>query len=630
MGRCSSGSHCCRRHCVPDDRTGTRPGDEVGPYRLERRLGSGGFGEVWLGRRTDQKPVAIKILATLGHDERSRFARELAILKRLQHPAIVRPLDAGEHHGRPFLVTEYVDGPELGAWLEVPRSIESLRSVARQIVDALATAHRAGVIHRDLKPANILLRDPESAEPQVCVLDFGIARMAGRELLDITVTGEVIGTPGYMSPEQLRGSKEIGPATDMYSLGVILFLMMQGRPPFGGPTALEVCMAHLTNPAPPVTRPDAQELAKLIERLLSKDPRERPTALALSRALSPHRRRPVEVRRERKPWGWAIAAVAIIVTLTALALWDRDTAEVPRVPAPNPLAAARVEQTAPPLTEAPAKIERAKCLGYKAFSPGPRNLGALGNGVLVHIPPEYDPSRSYPVVVFFHDAFQEPERALHNIDFSVEGANDYVWVFQPGNVNADKAHWLDPSLAEAALGTLAAVGDEVCVDLDRLFTVGHGEGGFAVQNLLLCARTPFRAAATFAFRERVRRNRCKPDIIETPMLAISPMEDPTAAPDKERRCDGRSRAPVAKQLKRSTTRNRCQLTTVPDRGCTDLKCESPLRWCQVGGSRQWRSEYNPFFRAALAANACPQPQATTFQVTREIIDFFARFTAEDP
>ena len=215
---------------------GHRPGDRVGPYLLVELLGSGGMGEVWLARRDDgalRRDVALKLplLDARRRDVALRFARERDILARLEHPHIARLYDAGVAQGQPFLAMERVNGLHVTAWADAQQlDVEGRLGLFLQILSAVQYAHANLVLHRDLKPSNILVTD----EGQVRLLDFGVATLLEPEgsALDTPLTratGRAL-TPGYASPEQILGTP-LSTASDVYSLGVVLFeLLTGGRP----------------------------------------------------------------------------------------------------------------------------------------------------------------------------------------------------------------------------------------------------------------------------------------------------------------------------------------------------------------------------------------------------------------
>src|SRR5712691_10393727 len=234
------------------------PGTRLGPYEIIAALGAGGMGEEYLARdgRLDRQ-VALKLLPvelTADHDRLRRFHSEARSASALNHPNMLVVHDFGEHDGRPFIVTEYIDGQTLRRRLDagaVP--VREAIEIGMQVANALAAAHARGIVHRDVKPENVMVRP----DGYVKVLDFGLAKLmtAGAAAGDVDPTlytrpGIVMGTPRYMSPEQARGL-ELDARTDVWSLGVILYEMVAGRPPFDGTTPTDVLAAILrTEPAP--------------------------------------------------------------------------------------------------------------------------------------------------------------------------------------------------------------------------------------------------------------------------------------------------------------------------------------------------------------------------------------------
>jgi len=245
-------------------------------FEVERIAGRGGAGIVYRGRdRETGLPVAIKIARTTGVDD-PRFAREIATLATLRHPAIVGYLHHGAVDDEPYLVMEWLDGEDLGARLKTTRlELAQALAIARQLAGALAAAHAKGVVHRDVKPSNVFLVDGKL--DQVKLLDFGLARPAGAASL--TTTGMLIGTPSYMAPEQARGDRELDARVDVYGLGALLFHCATGRVPFEGDTIDQVIARIVSEPAPRLgaliagVSPGLDELAS---RMLSKDPKRRP------------------------------------------------------------------------------------------------------------------------------------------------------------------------------------------------------------------------------------------------------------------------------------------------------------------------------------------------------------------
>lgn len=261
----------------------------AGEYELLDELGAGGFAIVYRGRhRVTGELRAIKVLkAGAPPDHALRFKREAEVLSRLDHPNIVRVEETGVlADGRAYLVMELVEGRTLRQVIEEQGALSDARAMmlGRQIALGLGAVHRLGLIHRDLKPTNVLLatrpaRSPSrSAQPEevVKVVDFGVALLAaeGSEETRLTRAGRTVGTPRWMSPEQIRADADLGPRSDLYALGALLYMMVAGRPTFRGGTTDEVMDNHLYLPPPPLERPSALE--PLIMSLLAKDPAARP------------------------------------------------------------------------------------------------------------------------------------------------------------------------------------------------------------------------------------------------------------------------------------------------------------------------------------------------------------------
>jgi len=250
------------------------PGDprQVGRYRLLGALGTGGMGRVFLAQSPGGRLVAVKLIrADLAHNPefRARFAREVATARTVSGIFTAPVVDADTDGPQPWLVTAYVDGPSLDAAVATygPLPVGTVLQLAAGLAEGLGAVHAAGVVHRDLKPSNVLLA---SDGPRI--IDFGISRAA--DAAELTRTGTLAGSPGFMSPEQAEGS-EAGPASDIFSLGAVLAFAATGRDPFGTgtPTALLYRVVHNrpdTSDLPPPLRP-------LVEHCLAKDPRQRPT-----------------------------------------------------------------------------------------------------------------------------------------------------------------------------------------------------------------------------------------------------------------------------------------------------------------------------------------------------------------
>lgn len=266
-----------------------------GRYAVEARVGEGGMAYVY--RATDRQtmqPVAIKVLLSRLVDDAesvARLKREAELSMKLNHPNCCGLLGYGEANGLPYLVMPYLEGETLATRENRvgPMSAAAAVPIVIQLCRGLQHAHDVGVLHRDLKPENVMLVPDRGAERAV-VMDFGLAKehILGGELNRLTATGIVLGTPEFMSPEQIRG-KTIDPRSDVYSLGVLAFELLTGVLPFGAGTAQETMLNHLTGRPKPLrsVRPDLPPaLEQILDRALKLDPADRfPSMTAFAQAL---------------------------------------------------------------------------------------------------------------------------------------------------------------------------------------------------------------------------------------------------------------------------------------------------------------------------------------------------------
>ena len=253
---------------------------EIGPYRLRARLGAGGMGVVYFGFSTDGHRRAIKVPhRDLAADAefRRRFAAEVAAASKVAGPGVATVVAADTDADLPWLASEYVPGSPLGESADVPMGTDDARAFAFGLAVALADIHAAGVVHRDLKPANILLTD---TGPRV--VDFGIATSGFTRL---TSTGVIIGSPGWIAPERLKGDDATS-ASDVWAWGACVAYAFTGRPPFGGDTPDVIAMRILLGQPDLAALPDAP--ASIVARALSVDPDQRPSARDLANHLRKH------------------------------------------------------------------------------------------------------------------------------------------------------------------------------------------------------------------------------------------------------------------------------------------------------------------------------------------------------
>ncbi len=322
-------------------------------YRLLHEIARGGMGVVYLAHQIHaDRTVALKMILSseLVDDEtRERFRTEAHAIARLQHPGIVQIYDVGENEGHPYFSMEFCESGSLTEYLDgTPLGANDSANVMRDLADAIQTAHDANVIHRDLKPANVLLAlrpgeidsRPEGKRPPLSSLvakiaDFGLAKKLDDATL--TSTGMVMGTPSYMSPEQAAGSKTIGKATDIYSLGVILYECLTGRPPFRAANSVETVfqVIHEEPASPRQLQPSIpKDLETICLKCLQKDPQRRyasarELADELSRFLEGKSIHARPVSGPEKAWRWSrrnplvaglfVALVLVLILGTAIA-----------------------------------------------------------------------------------------------------------------------------------------------------------------------------------------------------------------------------------------------------------------------------------------------------------------------
>ncbi len=324
---------------------------QLSRYRILKRLGKGGMGEVFLAEDTQlERQVALKIPHAVGSERlRERFVNEARAAAVLQHSGICPVFDTGEVNGQPFLTMAYIEGPTLSEFLERQRdvSVSEVVTLFASVARAMQTAHDAGIVHRDLKPSNIML----DGGGNPIVMDFGLA---ARERIPederITRTDDTFGSPAYMSPEQVEGGASgVGPSSDIYSLGVMLFEALTGRLPFTGTaSSIMVKSARDAPPAPSDLGIDVHpDLERLCLQMLAKESADRPVSmtevaerLAAIPETQPEDLQPRPDRQQaRRVWKWSAAAclsaVLVLSAAAAIQFWPPDGEASSRLSAGN-------------------------------------------------------------------------------------------------------------------------------------------------------------------------------------------------------------------------------------------------------------------------------------------------------
>ena len=304
-------------------------GRVFGAYRLIKRVAKGGMGAVYLGEEMEKGgQVAVKILT--GEFSRmpgiqGRFKREAGAALRLDHPNIVRTIEMGKEDTYVYIVSEYLSGGSLVDLVVKEKRLTPQRAVEiiGDVLAGLQHAHEAGVVHRDIKPGNVLL----TPEGRAKVIDFGLAKDAESNTI-LTLTGNVVGTPAYMAPEQAMG-ETAGPASDQYACGILTWLMLTGRKPFDGKNLVETLKKQIEEPLPSAREinPDVpEELEKVLKKMTAKQPAKRydspaTATYALRKAVDLPVDEPPKVEADRKLWIWiTIGAIAAAAAGAAAAL----------------------------------------------------------------------------------------------------------------------------------------------------------------------------------------------------------------------------------------------------------------------------------------------------------------------
>ena len=635
-------------------------------YELREIMGEGGFAVVFDALDAQrQRAVALKILKPMARDGyppdvRARFERETALLRGLQNLHIVRLLDHGESaDGLLYMSFDPVPGEDLSERLKrdgvlAPAEVDG---ILRQVLVALADAHAAGLVHRDIKPENIrVFEDPHIPFPLAAVLlDFGIARATDYGHPSITKTGELVGTPRYMSPEQLL-DKPLDARSDIYSLGMVAFEAVVGgheMPEHSWGAQLDRLHTGHIFSVPALQR--AGTMLPVIQRMTARKPEDRyPSARAvladLDRAagmLPPDAglqeqaaSNPSPRQSQSRLLGVAAAlAIAVLIFGTAHALGFLDVDEpsppsaldskVAQLPASDLAVPAQpthhpdLESAARPPEDVGADSRRIINQLATADTEGcenapPKSAGSIGKEFFYAVPDDYDHTRLHPLLLVLHTDYVAPDDMMRNGGL-IELAHQRELIViapQDGNLVVGGV-WRDADdIAKVEQAYLHAT-KKFCVDPRRVFVVGHGDGARVALPLSLKPWVTAIAVNSYGLRPEQSgswRTRQKP------MIWLHPRDSPFVPLDGTPNCNGKVKLSVDQTKAQLRTRNKCstelQSESEHDGGrCEQWKCDVGTKFCLIDGGTPWPG-------TTLTIESCKPNRAPSFPVLDEIWQFF--------
>ncbi len=664
-----------------------KPGQTFqGKYELVQVLGRGGFAAVYKAIDVDVgRSVAIKFLVPGedGYDPSlvARFLREARVVAQLKDPHNITMFDFGRSDdGLLYMVFEYVAGADLAHVLEDhgPVDPHTAIRVVRQLLFALREAHAAGVLHRDIKPANILVHEYMGDPWRVKLLDFGIAKPGVGKSADpvatLTKTGGIIGTPRYMSPEQLCG-EELDATTDIYSLGLVAYELLTGSPAIDGRDTRDNLRLQLSEQ--PIVIPPSSAVPSMlrtfVERLMAREASDRFQSAAQALevldaverdALSgpqppmpgppgpvttaPAHRVPTATRSrplEAPPRPWTVrlrelptpalvgigALVGGIVVIPIMLTADRTQPPPPRPPSmrvSNDLVRGMAQPDTPrPATIAapivtPPATPTTGC-GQPA-KPGERSdvetFGFEPQRWVTYIPKQYREDRKHPLVLLFHDRTRTASSVMRDMRFSAlaDQHGFIVVALEGGNYTAP---WRPAEDIDDVRRVIARTRETVCLDTSRLYAVGHNVGGWAVEQL--SCLMPFSAIATTAYRG----DGGPPCARDTPVPHIHIVgRDNQYMPIKGgSTCEGGSTVPLAAKEDAWFQMNGCtgarrSYAKLATGACTTKKCaDAAFVSCVAEGGRDWPDNSGRDFQL----DGC-KIEAGKFPYSATIWDFFVR------
>ena len=614
-------------------------GDLVaGRYRLDERIGEGGFGAVYRAYDAQRDhEVALKLLDIQSDTDARRVAREAAILRTLDHPNVVVLFDEGALRDTHYLALELLPGQDLADLLE-QRLLDADETVevVRQVAAALTQAHQAGVLHRDIKPENIRVIQHRNGPMRLKLMDFGIARPTDAGSPGVTATGEVIGTPRYMSPEQLT-NKPLGPPSDLYSLGLVAIECLVGRDALAGIALADQLERLERNYAFDLTglKHVGANLVAVLARMTARDGKDRfqsaasvvhaLQAIENSPTLEP---RPARSRPSSKGTMRSVAAGAAVSVLIG-SIWiastndDSQPRRLPTAPPPTPQANVAPHPVIEPDATLSADVrldagpnDGTGC-GLQPPFVGPGQFN-FGDKTFAHVPEHYDGSRPFALVLLLHDDWHDPEHWIKTGGF-VEIADEHdAIVLAPydGIVSV----WRKDEQDAARLTRLFEFARaELCLDPERVLVIGQGHGASAAL-ALTCA--PWITAMVVNARHLVGAANCPTGEQFPPFMFMAGRKDPMLPIDGGPNCVGDTKRTHEEQAGYFKMRHQCD---GPSRSffehengvCSTWDCDVPFVTCFTTGGRGW-----PNSQRRIDPQACDgvPPDLPSAQITWDFLN----------
>lgn len=612
-------------------------------YEVHQIIGKGGFATVY--RATDLevgRDVALKVLSPRDGDYPeavvARFLREARLLAGLQDPHTITMYDFGKtEDGLLFMVFEYVSGLDLSEVLKRRERLPAgeVAHILKQVLYALREAHNAGVFHRDIKPPNLLIYEYMGQRNCVKLLDFGVAKPVESHPLgpgNLTRKGAMVGTPRYMAPEQIYG-RELTPAADIYSLGLVAYEMLTGRPAMDAKTNKERVRQQISEDRTVVPSDvGTPELRRVINRMVLKEPEDRfQTANEALVALrggnsESERQRP---RRPRVPTpsendtidenamakprlspsvvrvlliglGTTAAGLALVLGLTLLGRGGAQSAPPtlppglvelgsPSEPAPRIVIGAPEETTPTPVPLEPKSKVGCGGEGVEVgMRSGETTIDLLRSDWVRYVPKGYDPQVRYPVVMMFHNMFAKPAAFIESTDMP-RLADEKGFVILATETKSRWKHTDDYEVLTRALETLR---EEVCVDDSRLYAIGHGRGGWFARDL--GCYMPLSAIAITGSGQHADEKPCRP-VPPIPTIRLFGLTDQLIPVQGGAGCIGTGDYLSAAAIDAGwADANDCHAPLVtwashPNGACTLRQCGESARYvsCALQGGHGW-------------------------------------------